>query len=264
LRVACLADLSVGPGGLTYCDDGGGQDPARGRRHLAPAEATACAFALDLKRHRPDTYVEVVALGPPGVSAELEDLLRLGADSATLLSDPAFAGSDSLVRSRILAGYLRDLPFDCILAGTRTADGAASEVPPLLAELLALPQVSDVERVDEASLAEGVALVDVDDGRQLVTCRVRLPAVLSLKHHRTQVPPHLRLRDANTDVRDRLQVIDSQRLGLAGTDVGIEGSLTQVVGVLDPHARLREPLVVRCDDEGIERVHAFLHSRGLV
>jgi electron transfer flavoprotein beta subunit len=264
LRVACLADVSVGPGGKAYRDDGEGQDPARGRRPLAPADATACAVALSLRKHVPDTHVEVLALGPPAVAAELEDLLRLGVDRATLLSDRAFAGSDSLVRSRILAGYLREVPFDCILAGTRTADGAAAEVPPMLAELLGLPQVADVDRVDQASLVEGVALVDVDDGRQQVTYRIRLPAVLSLKHHRTQVLPHLRLRDANTDVRDRLQVIDGRQLGLAAAEVGVRGSLTHVVGVLDPAVRQREPLVVRCDDEGIEQVHAFLQRRGLI
>jgi electron transfer flavoprotein beta subunit len=218
---------------------------------------------LTVKKGWPDTYVEVVALGPLGASPVLQDLLRLGADNATLLSDDAFAGSDSLVRSRILAAYLRGVPFDCILAGSQTADGAASEVPPQLAEVLGLPQMSDVAHIDAASLAEGCPLVDVDDGRLQTTYQIRLPAVLSLKHHHDEVLPHLSLRDSRADVGDRLQVVDINQLGLAADDVGARGSLTQVVEVLDAPVR-REPLVVRCDAEGIEQVHVFLQSRGLI
>lgn len=264
MRVACLADVSVDPGGLTYRDDAGDRGPAAERRSLAPAEATACAFALTVKKRWPATYLEVVALGPPGAAPGLEDLLRLGADKVTLLSDRAFVGSDSVARSRILARYLRGVPFDCILSGSRTADGDASEVPPQLAERLALPQVSDVVRVDEASLAEGRPLVDVDDGRQLATYRIRLPAVLSMRHQHRQVLPHLSLRASRADVGGRLEVIDNHRLALAAAEVGIRGSLTRVVEVLDPPARRREPLVVGCDAEGIEQVHAFLQSRGLI
>jgi len=257
-------DVSVDPGGLTYRDGGGGQDRARERRSLAPSDATACAFALAVKKRWADTYVEVVALGPLGAVSVLEDLLRLGVDKVTLLSDGAFAGSDSLVRSRILARYLRGTAFDCILAGTQTADGAASEVPPQLAELLGLPQMSDVDHVDVSSLVEGCPLVDVDEGRLQATYRIRLPAVLAMKHHRDQMLPHLSLRDSRADVGDRVSVIDGDQLGLAAEEVGIRGSLTQTVGVLDPPVRQQEPLVVGCDAEGIEQVHAFLQSRGLI
>lgn len=217
-----------------------------------------------MKARWPDTYVEVVALGPLVAIPALEDLLRLGADKATLLSDPAFAGSDSLVRTRILAEYLRGVSFDCILAGAQTADGADAEVPPHLADLLALPQVSNIIRVDEASLVEGWPLVDVDEGRLQATYRIPLPAVLSLKHHHAQVLPHVSLRDSRADVGDRLHAIDNDQLGLPAHEVGTQGSLTQVVEVLDPPVRQREPRFVRCNAEGIEQVHAFLQSRGLI
>lgn len=135
-------------------------------------------------------------------------------------------------------------------------------MPPLLAELLALPQVSDVIRVDTASLAEGAPLVDVDEGRQLATYRVRLPAILALQHHRTQVLPYVRLRDAGTDVSERLQVVDRHQLGLAAAEVGLDGSMTRLLA--RGLARRPEQLVVRCDDAGIEQVYAFLQRRGLV
>lgn len=251
MRIACVLDLSM--------------DAARPR--LAPSETTACAVALDLRRRYPGTVVEVVALGGPSAVPLLEDLLRLGADAATLLADPAFEGGDALARGRTLAACLRDGGFDGVLAGSRTADAAAGEVPPILAELLGLPACVDVDRVVEIDAGEVTALVDVDDGRGIATYRVLLPALLAVAHRHAWTLPHLRLRDAGADVADRLRVLDRAALGLAAETVGVAGSAVLPDGPLEaPAARdgRSAPVVVRPDDEGIEQVVTLLARRGLV
>ncbi|MEI7743950.1 MAG: hypothetical protein WCK58_09405, partial [Chloroflexota bacterium] len=63
MRIACLVDDAAGPK-VRYEDGRGGWDRAGERWQLSPAEATACAFALAVKKRRPDTWVEVVALAP--------------------------------------------------------------------------------------------------------------------------------------------------------------------------------------------------------
>lgn len=263
MRLVCLADLSVAPGGLAYRAVETVADRAPGRLTLSPADATACATALTIKRERPETGVAVVALGPAGAAPGLAALVRLGVDQVTLLADPAFAGSDSTVRSRILAAHLRTARPDLVLTGSRTADGALAEVAPQVAELLGLPYVPEVDRVDVGTLAAGAALVDVTAGRWVDTYRVTLPAILGLRHQHGQTLPHPRLRDATADVGDRVQVLDARALGLAPHTVGAGASRTTVAGAPEPLAPHPAPLVVACDAEGIEQVHAFLRRQGL-
>ncbi len=78
---------------------------------LNPDDACAVAFALKVKARRPDTVIEVVTMAPTSVKPHMEDLLRLGVDRGTILSDPAFAGSDTYATSKVLARHLEGVGF---------------------------------------------------------------------------------------------------------------------------------------------------------
>ena len=63
-----------------------------------------------------------------------------GADVGILVSDPDFAGSDTLATARALAKVLElEGPFDVILVGKNAVDADTGQVGPELAELLGLP-----------------------------------------------------------------------------------------------------------------------------
>ena len=98
-------------------------------------------------------------LGPESAEEVLREAVAWGADGGVLISDPAFAGSDSLATARSLAAALtREGPFDLILAGRNSVDADTGQVGPALAELLDLPFLG------------GVRKLEIDHGRVRARC----------------------------------------------------------------------------------------------
>ena len=93
-------------------------------------------MALKLK----DRYggrISLLAMGPPLFETNLRVALAMGADHIYLLSDPAFAGADTLATTYTLAQGIRKLgEVDLVLCGEESSDGATGQVPPGLAEWL--------------------------------------------------------------------------------------------------------------------------------
>lgn len=119
----------------------------------------------------------VFTLGPPAAEDSLREAVAWGADAGVLISDPAFAGSDTLATARALAAALdREGPFDLVLAGRNSVDADTGQVGPEVAELLGLPFLGGV-KVLELSGRTVRATCEHDDGR--VDAEVELPALLS-------------------------------------------------------------------------------------
>ena len=104
---------------------------------------------LEAIRLRSETggAITVLTMGPPQARSVLEEGLALGADRAIHLSDPLFAGADTLATSRALAAALQRLDPDLILCGKFTIDSETGQVPSEIAELLGWPQVTSVLRI---------------------------------------------------------------------------------------------------------------------
>ena len=111
---------------------------------LNPFDAYAVEEAL-LLRERCGGTVKAFSMGIPAAAEMLRRVLALGVDDALLLTDRAFAGSDTLATSRVLAAAIRadGLP-DLILCGRESTDFIGSEVGEILAELLGVPFVTNV------------------------------------------------------------------------------------------------------------------------
>lgn len=129
-----------------------------------------------------DGHTTVVSLGPSPATDALREALAWGADDAVLVTDPAFAGSDTLATARALnAAAARLGEFDLLLVGRNSVDADTGQVGPELAELMGLPFAAGVR---EISLEVGdrgptrvIAHCEHDDGWEDV--EVTLPAVLS-------------------------------------------------------------------------------------
>ncbi|QOX64853.1 electron transfer flavoprotein subunit beta/FixA family protein [Anoxybacterium hadale] len=234
------------------------------RMILNPDDACTVAFALKRKDQYPDTVIEVVTMAPQSIIPQLEDLLRLGVDHASLISDKAFVGSDTYVTSRILGRYLREASFDCILTGTHTLDGDTAHVPSQVAELLSLSQMSNVVEIDEAAFCRERAIVEAEEELTFGTYEIALPAVISLRKDRKYKLPYIRYEELSRDVKDRIQIIDNDVLGFAQEEVGIIGSLTQISSTFVKSMEKKKRIIVRNDDEGIDLVYSFLKERGFV
>ncbi len=176
LRVAVLAKqvpvaeaLELGPDGRLR--------RAGTQLEMNPYCRRAVAKGVELARATGGTCT-VYSLGPPSAEDVLREAVAWGAEEGVLLTDPAFAGSDTLATARALAAAIgRDGPFDLVVVGRNTTDGDTGQVGPELAELLGLPFAAGVRRLHVARTKLELGL-EQDDGWEEVV--VTLPAVLSV------------------------------------------------------------------------------------
>src|SRR5207248_10087747 len=126
----------------------------------------------------------VFTLGPPSAEDALREAIAWGVDDGVLVTDIAFAGSDTLATARALAAALvREGPFDLVLVGRNSVDADTGQVGPEIAELLDLPFVTGVRYL----AIEGTrvdARCEHDDG--WMQAEVELPAVLSCAERLTE------------------------------------------------------------------------------
>ncbi|MCF7914666.1 MAG: hypothetical protein K9L66_05830 [Spirochaetaceae bacterium] len=234
------------------------------RMILNPDDACALACALKVKAGRPDCSIEVVTMGPKAVKPHMEDLLRLDADRGTIISDPAYRGSDTYVTSRILARYLSTRQFDVLLTGSHALDGDTSHVPAQLGEELDLEQMSGITAVDFERFDSRRAVFEVEYESSVVTWEMALPAILSLDRESGYTLPYVKYEDFQRDVSGKLTIIGNPELGFEPGEVGSDGSLTEVVRTYTQRFETRERRIVRNDDAGIEDVFNFLLEKGFL
>jgi electron transfer flavoprotein alpha subunit len=186
----------------------------------------AVAKGVELARQTAGTCA-VFSLGPPAAEDVIREAVAWGADTGILVSDPAFAGSDTLATARALAAALRRFgPFDLVLTGRNSVDADTGQVGPQLAEMLGLPFLTGVRelRVDSLTVA---ATCEHDDGS--VEAEVDLPAVLSCAE-RLCDPAKVAPEERAAVDRSRISVLAADDLGRGPW--GHDGSATRVGPVL--------------------------------
>ncbi len=227
-------------------------------------DASAVGFALQYKKSHSQTTVEVLTMAPLSLQPLLEDILRVGVDRATLISDPLFAGSDTYVTSTILSRYLSHVSYDVILTGTHAIDGDTSHVPSQIAQRLDLDHLNAITLMEEESLSTSRARVEVEDEASVTTYDIGLPAVLGLSREAPYRLPYVRYKNLKLDVSDRLAFVSHEDLGFSPDEVGLKGSRTQVKSTHTKVYEIREATVVKPDESGVEVVYDFLKSKGFV
>ena len=141
-----------------------------------PFDLLALVRAVELKT-APDDEVVAISMGPPQARDGLIQCLALGADRGVLITDRALAGSDTLATARALALALgREAP-DLIICGRNSADSETGQVGPEIAELMGIPHVGLVSKLDyRAGSHTVVAQRLTDEGYQVIECP--LPALV--------------------------------------------------------------------------------------
>lgn len=197
---------------------------------INPLDKNALEAALRLK----ESYggkVTVLAMAPPFTENVLREALAFGADEAVLLSDRAFAGSDTLATSRVLARGVQKIgAFDLILAGSASTDGGTAQVGPQLAELLGIPHVSFVTSL--ARKEENVLELAAKTEGGAVLLEVTLPALLTVSRE-INAPRPLALFGIATAAAKPLRVFGAAELGIGPEQAGEAGSPTRVAGFLE-------------------------------
>lgn len=231
---------------------------------LNPDDACAVAFALKVKARHPDIFIETVTMAPTSVKPHVEDLLRTGVDKATIISDRAYAGSDTYATSMILSEYLSDIQYDVILTGTHAIDGDTSHIPSQIGSRLNINQISGIVKIDEERFSRSSVVFDVETESAVSTYEMKLPAILSLTRDSKYKLPYVSRKDMERDISQELNIINNDHLHLHADGIGLKGSLTKVVKTYTREFDNRNRKIVKIDDEGIEEVYKFLKDKGFV
>ncbi|MGI0052769.1 MAG: electron transfer flavoprotein subunit beta/FixA family protein, partial [Thermoplasmata archaeon] len=142
-----------------------------------PFDARALGAALALRGV--GGSVTVLSMGPPGADGVLAETLRAGADRAIRIGDPSLAGSDVLLTARVLAGALRELDADLVLAGRASTDSETGVVGPEVAALLDRPMVGPARSI-RGPFADSSLEVEVDEEHGRARYRLFPPVLLTV------------------------------------------------------------------------------------
>lgn len=206
-----------------------------------PYDGHALEAALRLK-DKFGAKVTVVSMGPPQASQALKKAVSLGADEAVLLTDRAFAGSDTLATSYILTQALRRLaekdPIDVIFCGKMAIDGDTGQVGPGIATRLDYEQLTYVSEVEtlEPEKREITVWRALGDGKEQV--RTRLPALLTVTDEVNDIR-YGAFPDQVRAARYEPQTWTKDDVELDLAQCGLKGSPTTVSKVFTPQARVK-------------------------
>lgn len=137
----------------------------------------ALEVALSYAEEHPDTEIAVVSMGPSEAAASIRKALAMGAGSALQVVDEELIGADVSVTAEVLAAAVQRIGFDVVLAGNLSTDGSGGVVPAMVAELLAVPNLTSMSHVElSPNVVTGTRAVEA--GTQQVSAE--LPAVVSI------------------------------------------------------------------------------------
>ena len=238
-----------------------------------PEDLNALEQALRLKDKYQGSTVTLLTMGPGRAADIIREGLYRGADNGYLLTDRAFAGSDTLATSYAISCAIRKVKdYDIIIAGRQAIDGDTAQVGPQVAEKLNLPQVTYAEDIISADngkvtikrrLERGIEIVEsaypcvVTVNASAPDCRPRsAKSIMTYKHARTATE---RKEQADTYVdltatRPYLN-IEEWSVNDIETDInwlGLSGSPTKVKTIENVVFQAKESKKMSASDNEIE------------
>lgn len=190
---------------------------------INPYDKRAVEEAVRIKE-KIGAEVVVATMGPPQSAEILNDSLRMGSDRAILVTDRAFAGSDTLATSKILSRVVELEKPDLVLAGKYSLDGETSQVPPEIAVFSGYAFKSSISKIEIHPDLDGcIAEQEREDG--FARFNVKFPAVLSVSE---KINRARRVDRNSPDLYDRIEKYDAGKLGINFT--GTDFSPTEVTG----------------------------------
>ncbi len=207
---------------------------------INPLDKKALEAALQL-REREGGEVITISMAPISARPVLREGLAMGADLSILLSDLAFAGSDALATSYILATAIKKLAhYDLILCGDQTLDGSTSLVSAQIAEFLDIPNLMHVSAIEAQNRRVFRVRSQIEHGYMLV--EIKPPMVLSVVKEINE-PRYITLMNILEAEKKEIQMWSFTNLSLDEPWVGLKGSPSQMADVFMPEVkRAREIL----------------------
>jgi len=201
---------------------------------INPFDMFAIEEALRL-REQHGGKVTALTMGPPQAADSLKEAVALGVDDVVLLSDRAFAGADTWATSYTLAQGIKKIgAYDLIIAGKQAIDGDTAQVGPETADMLGIPFVAYIKKIEQIDNSKMVAERMMDEGYDVV--ETSLPALITVVKEINQP----RLPSLKGKMKAKGLKVTSWTAADINADqnlCGLKGSPTKVVKIFPPAPR---------------------------
>jgi electron transfer flavoprotein beta subunit len=188
--------------------------------------------------------------------------ISMGADDAVQITDPALEGSDPFGIARALAAFLKEKPFDLILAGRQAMDDDAGIVGPAVAELLAIPHVNSIISLEvDGEKKKAKIAREVENGKETLTCP--LPALFTCQKGlcTPRIPQVMNVMKA---MKTQIKKVDLSSLGLSASDVGAQVAKVKVRKYFAPPKRPPVKIVMEDFPENVKILVKLLREEAKV
>ena len=195
-----------------------------------------------------DGTVTAVTMGPPGATAVLEVAVGMGCDDGVLVTDRAFAGSDTWPTSLTLARTATYYDADVVVCGEETTDSSTGQVPPGIAAHNGWAQLTYAAELNpRPEVGELVATRNIEGGHERVAAT--LPVVVAVGYGENEPRPAGLHRKIYAETDFEPTELDADALGIDPDTVGLQASPTKVAGQETVQPVARERTVVDSVDD---------------
>lgn len=240
-----------------------------------PEDLNALEQALRIKEKFQGTTITLLTMGPGRAAEIIREGLFRGADDGILLTDRAFAGSDTLATSYALGQAIKKYGiFDLIIAGRQAIDGDTAQVGPQVAEKLKIPQITYAEEILNIENGKAIIKRRLERGVEVVKCPMPLVVtvnssapdcrarnaklIMKYKHAKTVTE----LQDSNEDYlhlyndRPYLNIKEwtVQEIEVDMNELGLTGSPTKVKKVDNVILQAKEAKIITSADDDIDQL----------
>jgi electron transfer flavoprotein beta subunit len=118
-------------------------------------------------------------MGPERTTEAVRKALSMGANDAILITDPALAGSDALMTSKVLASVISAGGYDLVICGTESTDARMSVVPAMISARLGWAQLTFASSVTVDPAASKVTITRTTEAG-VDQMSASFPAVISV------------------------------------------------------------------------------------
>jgi electron transfer flavoprotein beta subunit len=217
---------------------------------LDPGDECGVEIGLQLKEAHGGEVV-LVSMGPERARDAIRKGLSMGADRAIHITDEALAGADALLTARALAAAIAPESPDLVVCATESYDGSTGMVPPMLAELLDLPQLTFAKHVE---IGDGRVVVhrQTEEGYQVVEAAT--PALVTVTAGIAE-PRYASLRGIMAARSKEIKT-----LGLADLGVDRGQPAESIEAVVDAESRKQGEIVEDDGSIGVEKIMSLLQA----
>ncbi len=200
-----------------------------------------------------------ITMGPPQAEAALREAIALGCDDGILLSDRAFAGSDTLATGYTLAMAIKEIKdFDIVLCGKQASDGDTAQVGPGISAHLDIPQVTYVKKIEDIN--DKIITVErmTEEGYDVV--QTSLPCLLTVVKEINE-PRLPSLKGMMRAKKAQITAWKATDIEMNAEQLGLTGSPTQVVKVFTPPPRPKGQIFDTTPEEAASQLVTLLKDQ---